>query len=640
MRDGIKDPSNDGFFDAPKPGPEEDEVPEPTPVKAEQPFPSINPGIPVGWVVVKDQSVTLPDSVFGFSQKMQPGAKFELDDISYTVWKHHYAGEYILVPVPTDFSFMATNLGSAASMMSAAKMKWQKNSVLDEGTGQWVPKPKKHFFLTHVKKAILYAAENGYVHGQQFTYGGQQWWIQSDPTATKAVGVYPTDLDYWEQPADTIKAKCTAGFSTWGSVLNPSPEVQQAVAEVKDDESLSKHETHTEANLFAMFDAWQQHKDAVDFDEDGNFTFKGNYVYADYSWHGHSFPIYDSKDSYPDETTWNNAGAVVLPIFQKWQEMQQQPQKPSLTQEWLWGAFEQWKADGSKQADFTYDGIKWMVGTYGLSSGTIVDGPVPMKYSHISDAPTVLSKANDIVHVAYLAWKASKQTGITFNTPPGITVNLASTTNWTASIMNETVMPTYAVPQPPFPGQKFPKWGPATGKFEQALQQALKTRLGPYATDSMVKEVTKDMLPVLKEYWDEVNAALVSLKMTAAEQDTDVPTQMPGWTPSEVQTKVEEVVPASPLKAESPTVGATKAESATAIWKSALSPYLKKQYQQRIDFGVAVGALPHGTGLDTPYIDLWIMAVKKHTKKGEPPMADAYHTATNEWEKALKGIAA
>lgn len=186
---------------------------------------------------------------------------------------------------------------------------------------------------------------------------------------------------------------------------------------------------------------------------------------------------------------------------------------------------------------------------------------------------------------------------------------------------------------PPFPGPsgKLPKWGPATAHFENKLAEALKLRLGPYATDSMVAAVTKDMLPVLHAYWEEVNMALVALKMTAAEQDKDVPSSIPGWKPSEDQIKISAAEESAPA--------AAKMEVATAaIWKSSLSPYLKKQYTLRIEFGIACGALPEGTTLETPYIDLWIMAVKKHTKKGEPPMFEDYLAATKAWQTALEGI--
>lgn len=232
------------------------------------------------------------------------------------------------------------------------------------------------------------------------------------------------------------------------------------------------------------------------------------------------------------------------------------------------------------------------------------------------------------IYPIWKKWKAAKQMATANNFT--ITVPLTSSG---VVIANNTIIPA----PPPFPGPsgKFPKWGPATAHFETKLAEALKLRLGPYATDSMVKEVVKDMLPVLHAYWEEVNSALVALKMTAAEQDTTVPTSIPGWTPTEAQ---KQVAMAEALHVEQP--ASAKMDPTIALWKAGLSPYLKKQYTQRIEFGIAVGALPAGTTLETPYIDLWVMAVKKHAKKGEPPMAEDYLAATKEWQQALEGVTA
>lgn len=304
-----------------------------------------------------------------------------------------------------------------------------------------------------------------------------------------------------------------------------------------------------------------------------------------------------------------------------------------LTDEWLWPAFDLWKANGEQEKDFTWDEVDFCVTKYVLPNGTLTPKalPVPVHYDWMQDPGLVLTEANNTVHESYQAWKASQQM---FTNNYTITVNSGLVGTVNSGLVGSTFTNTTMAPPFPGPSGKFPKWGPATGHFETKLAEALKLRLGPYATDSMVKEVVKDMLPVLHAYWDEVNSALVALKMTAAEQDTTVPSSIPGWAPTEAQ---KQIALAEALHAEP---ASTKVGTATALWKASLSPYLKKQYTQRINFGVACGALPHGTGLETPYIDLWVLAVKKHTKKGEPPMAEDYLAATKEWQQALEGVTA
>lgn len=466
-----------------------------------------------------------PAFEYAEAQNIPPDGNFTYDGVSFGMMDYSLGGGVVadLSPVPETFTW----LPGFSNLYAANQAVWKSYQA-------W--KASKHPSTLHLtmgafKQAILNAYHNGAAKGDVFMVGGHAWWW--DPQNDVII---PNEPFAWNI---TVEDQLTWGKNAmlqWGSVLHPSQPIADALTKISDHGMLWKYETHTEANLFAMFEAWTKHM--ADSGET-TFMFKGHKVFATNIYNGDTMPVYDQKASYPDGYTWNNANIVVWPIFQKWK------------------------------------------------ASKVWEMPKPIEW--IASVPK-----NQI-------------TSNTIDSTPA--------------------------------AKNFPKWGPSTAKFEHALQEALKTRLGPYATDSMVEAVTQDMLPVLRSYWEEVNDALVALKMTAAEQGTPVPSMMPGWKPP---FGTDKIVPDTAVPKQAPTLGATKMDSATAIWKSNLSPYLKKQYTLKIEFGIACGALKEGTSLDTPYIDLWIMEVKKHSKKGTAAVGDAvaYNLATEAWNADLQGVKA
>ncbi len=663
-------------------------TPPPEPVAAPTPEPS-GYELPNGWHMDEGTGALLvPAGLFNHSKHLTTGTQFLHLHVQYQMWTVPYDGAAVTVPVPAEFKFISSNVVKAALIMAEQQKQWQ-----DKGQG------KKHLTIAQYKHAIIYASKHGKKSGDKFTIDGDEWYwsmysdmilpnetnkwdlphaeqVEWGKTAIKQWGsiLHPNadfeallddvienddDLppmlkefnlfamfdaaaasptaDYlqvlghqvWTEymhEGDTFPVwnhkEAYGGYNTKKDYFNKAPnglihdawKKWKAQQQIEDD---GLPESLKEATLFAMFEAAKG--------KTKNFEFQGNNVFTNWHYKGDTLPVYNYPGAYTPKYNNAHTGAseAIYPVWKKWKA--QQEVKPSLTDAWLWKAFAHWKSEG-EPSNFTYDGVGWIVMKYAITHSHMPKpSPVPNNPTLIEGAPKNLYDANDIVWKSYQNWALS-------GTPPIISGSSGITSYNGASGTTAA---------PPFPGatKNLPKWGPATGKFEKRLEAALKKRLGPYATDSMVKAVKQDMLPVLHEYWTEVNDALVALKMTAAEQGKDVPSQMPGWVlkqpdfglldPEPVVKKVPESAVTIPSKIEHSTIG---------IWQSALSPYMKKTYSTKIEIAVAIGALPQGTSIDTPYIDLWLLFVGKHTKKGEPLSEDNYLAATKEWDEALGGI--
>jgi hypothetical protein len=571
--------------------------------------------IPDGWSKDGDTWI-VPNSFFDMCSGLGLGSKV-LDDGSKV---HIWMRKGTWVPVPENWSFFGvSSLLEAGDIMLAAKKVWEKKDDIEpvpfpdpfpdpEPMPEPEPGPTKPVLTMHgLKKAIFHAADIKVGPNGKFDFEGHTWWAEHK--GGKFIGVWPNVLKEWQMlPLPLVEKKVYAAFSTWGSILNPVslPDPAEPVLNTELLHTVYQHVLDTGIDKGAVFDF------------DGHQWF----------YEGHDGPMPNHMDDYNSVQPWSW-------YHEKWTEFQATyvptQSTQGLTDEWLWPAFDLWKANGCTTDDFSYDGVDWCVLKYSIGSGylstTPTAAPVPIDPTELQGAPSDLFEANTIIWQSYLKWTLPSEDTANDTIQQVSGGKFAS--EWIAATADGTLA-TYTTAAPPFPGTKFPKWGPATLKFEQALDAALKKRLGPYATDSMRNAVVEDMLPVLDDYWTEVNSALVALKMTAAEQGKDVPKSMPGWKPGEKK------VPDTAVPSDLPTIGHTKMETATAIWKSNLSPYLKKTYAAKIDTGVAMGLLPQGTGLDTPFIDLWIMSLKKHTKKGTPPTADQVKAATDEWKALIK----